>query len=386
MPKDVGFVTMGNAAEMRDVPEIGIGMLGYAFMGKAHANGYKQMPYIFWPPPALPKLVSIAGRSEEPVRTAAARYGFARAVTDWRAVVDDPEVQVFDNCGPNNLHAEPSIAAAEAGKHVICEKPLALSSGDTGAMLAAAERAGVVHAVPFAYRFYSTVRAARARVGDGSTGPIRLLHGTYLQDWLSDDTASTWRVDDGLGGRTRVFGDIGVHWCDLAEFVSGHRIVRLEAQFLTAHPERGPHGARVPVDTEDCVTVTFRTDLGAIGTVVLSQVSTGHKNRLWLSVEGADQSLVFDQENPETLWAGHRDRIEIVPRAAGGPGRYDAVPVGHPQGYQECFTALVRDVHDAIHGNVPDGLPTFADGHRAALLTDAVVRSATTGAPVELAR
>lgn len=352
-------------------------IIGTGFMGDVHARAVRA---------AGGSVACVAGSSPGRAAEAAGRFVAERAVATAAEAITAADVDLVHICTPNASHRELAELAIGAGKHVICEKPLALSSGDTGAMLAAAERAGVVHAVPFAYRFYPTVRAARARVGDGSTGPIRLLHGTYLQDWLSDDTASNWRVDAGLGGRTRVFGDIGVHWCDLAEFVSGHRIVRLEAQFLTAYPERGPHGARVPVDTEDCVTVTFRTDLGAIGTVVLSQVSTGHKNRLWLSVEGADQSLVFDQENPETLWAGHRDRIEIVPRAAGGPGRYDAVPVGHPQGYQECFTALVRDVHDAIHGNVPDGLPTFADGHRAALLTDAVVRSATTGAPVELAR
>ncbi|HEV7205446.1 MAG TPA: Gfo/Idh/MocA family oxidoreductase [Jatrophihabitans sp.] len=350
-------------------------IVGTGFMGDVHARAVRA---------AGGTVACVAGSSAERAEAAAGRFAAERAAASAADAITAADVDLVHICTPNASHRELAELAIAAGKHVICEKPLALSSGDTGALLAAADRAGIVHAVPFAYRFYSTVRTARARVAGGYAGAIRLLHGTYLQDWLRDDTASNWRVDPALGGRTRVFGDIGVHWCDLAEFVSGHCITRLDAQFLTAHPERGPREDRRRVDTEDCVTVTFRTDRGAIGTVVLSQVSTGHKNRLWLSVEGDAQSLVFDQENPETLWAGLHDRVELVPRAAGDPNRYDVVPVGHPQGYQECFTALVRDVHDAIGGAVPDGLPTFADGHRAAVLTDAVVRSATTGTSVDI--
>ncbi|MDQ2786698.1 MAG: Gfo/Idh/MocA family oxidoreductase, partial [Chloroflexota bacterium] len=201
MPTDVGFVTMGDAGEMRDVPEIGIGMLGYAFMGKAHTNGYKQMPYIFWPPPALPKLVSIAGRSETLVRTAAARYGFARATTDWRAVVDDPDVQVFDNCGPNNLHAEPSIAAAEAGKHVICEKPLGRTAHEAKQMLDAVNKAGVKHLCAFNYRFVPAVLHARHLIQSGALGRIYHFRARYLQEWILDPSfPMVWRLQKGIAG------------------------------------------------------------------------------------------------------------------------------------------------------------------------------------------
>ena len=238
----------------------------------------------------------------------------------------------------------------------------------------------MVHAVPFAYRFYGSVREARARIAATPDG-VRIVHGSYLQDWLSRADDTNWRVDPALGGASRAFGDIGVHWCDLVEFVTGHRIAQVNAKLLVLpRPGAGTGG------TEDAAVVQFTTDRGAIGSTVISQVSPGRKNRLWLSVDTADASYQFDQENPDSLWIGGRGHSVVLPRATEdqviGP-RYDLVPTGHPQGYQDCFTHLVRDVHAAIHGAAPDGLPTFADGLRAALLTDAVLQSARTGAWTE---
>lgn len=158
-----------------------------------------------------------------------------------------------------------------------------------------------MNAVPFVYRCYLMARDARARVARGETGELRLLHGTYLQDWLSSPTDSDWRVDPQLGGASRAFADIGVHWCDLIEFVSGHRITRLSARLLTAYPERWLNGKLAPSRTEDAATVQFETDRGAVGTVVISQVSPGRKNRLWFSLDGSEQSLAFDQQEPDLL-------------------------------------------------------------------------------------
>ncbi len=247
--------------------------------------------------------------------------------------------------------------------------------------------------VPFVYRYYPTVREARERVAGGQTGPIRLLHGTYLQDWLLRPDDANWRVDERLGGPSRAFADIGSHWCDLAEFVSGQRIVRLSASLMTAMPERvGATGRRAfeaagdggdgtqRVTTEDAAIVQFETDAGAMGSVVVSQISAGRKNRLWIELDGAEQALAFDQESPETLWCGSRDELRIVrrdPATLSPPAaRLAFLPGGHPQGYADCFDAFVADFYEGVRsGSAPEGMPTFSDGLRAAVITDAVLAS-----------
>jgi predicted dehydrogenase len=266
---------------------------------------------------------------------------------------------------------------------VICEKPLAVDAGEAAELVALAAEAGVTATVPFVYRFYPTVREARSRVADGTAGPVRLLHGSYLQDWLVEDTDDNWRVDAAAGGASRAFADIGVHWCDLVEFVSGHRITRLAARTVVAHPTRGGR----TVTTEDAAVVLFETDQGAAGNLTISQISPGRKNRLWFSVDGATESLTFDQENPETLWIGGREvNRQLLRGTSESPGaaRYTVVPGGHPQGYQDCFDAFVADTYAALRGEAPDGLPTFADGLRAARITEAVLESSRQSAWVEV--
>jgi predicted dehydrogenase len=229
------------------------------------------------------------------------------------------------------------------------------------------------------------VREARARVADGETGALRLLHGSYLQDWLAAAEDDNWRVDPARGGDSRAFGDIGVHWCDLVEFVSGHRIVRLIAEARTVLPAR----RGTEVRTEDAALVLFTTDQGATGSVVVSQVSPGQKNRLQFRLDGADAAVVFDQEAPDALVVDRRDGTLTVPRdpvvLSEDAGRYAVLPPGHPQGYQDAFNAFVADVYQAVAGQPPDGLATFADGRRAAVITEAVLRSARTGSWVEVA-
>ncbi len=248
-------------------------------------------------------------------------------------------------------------------------------------------------AVPFVYRYYPTVREARHRIASGQSGAVHLVHGTYLQDWLLTSEDDNWRVDPVLGGASRAFADIGSHWCDLAEFVTGHRLTRLSARTMTAVPERlrvegreafapgNGDGVARPVSTEDAVVVQFETDGGALGSAVISQISAGRKNRLWLEVDAAGESLAFDQEDAESLWLGRRERSVIVrrdPAALSPPAaRLAVLPPGHPQGYQDCFNLFVADVFAAIAtGTAPDGLPGFADGLRAARITDAVLTSA----------
>jgi predicted dehydrogenase len=256
-----------------------------------------------------------------------------------------------------------------------------------------------VAAVPFVYRFHPVVREARARLAGGA---IHLIHGSYLQDWLASADDYNWRVDSVLGGPSRAFADIGSHWCDLIEFVTGHRIARVSARTITAFAERlaGHAGAfqraagerqRVAVAGEDAVTMMFETDRGAAGTLVVSQISPGRKNRLWFEIDAAGESIAFDQEEPERLWVGARDRQEIVlrdPAQLSAPAaRYATLPAGHAQGYGDAFNAFGADAYAAIRsGAAPDGLPVFHDGLRAARITEAVLASARSRAWEEVPR
>jgi len=351
------------------------GIVGAGFIGEVHARAVRAAGGV---------LAAVAGRDAASSEAAATRLLAGRAAASAEELIDADDVDVVHICTPNHLHAQLAERAIAAGKHVICEKPLTTDLDSSRKLAALAAEAPVVTAVPFVYRFYPTVRDARGRVRRGDVGPLRLLHGSYLQDWLSRPEDGNWRIDAGLGGGSRAFGDIGVHWCDIVEFTTGQRITRLVARTVTV--PRGP-GLTRP-DTEDAAAVMFETDGGAIGSVVVSQVSPGRKNRLWFSLDGAQASLQFDQELPDSLWVGGREQNAVVHRGAesatGDAARYTVVPVGHPQGYVDCFTAFVADVYAAAAGDRPDGLPTFDDGLRAAAVTDAVLTSAAGDGWVEV--
>ena len=356
---------------------------GTGFIGRIHARSALL---------AGAHLAGVAASSPDSARDAATALDADRAFDSAEELVRDPDVDVVHICTPNNLHLPLAEAALAAGKHVICEKPLALDVSGAQQLVEAAANSGLHAAVPFVYRYYPTVREARERVASGETGAVRLLHGTYLQDWLLRPDDSNWRVDEQLGGASRAFADIGSHWCDLAEFVSGHRIVRLSARLLTAVPERVSEGGRHAfasggdggearrVTTEDAAVVQFETDGGAVGSVVVSQVSAGRKNRLWIELDGAEEALAFDQEQPEELWSGRREALTIVRRdpvtLSPAAARFAFLPGGHPQGYADCFDAFVADFYESVRSNsTVEGMPTFSDGLRAAHITDAVLTS-----------
>ena len=358
---------------MADHPRSGI--VGAGFIGEVHARAVRAAGGV---------LAAVAGRDAESSASAAARLLAERAASSAEQLVEADDIDVVHICTPNHLHAPLAERAMAAGKHVICEKPLTTGVDGARRLAARAASAPLVTAVPFVYRFYPAVRDARGRVRRGDTGTLRLVHGSYLQDWLSRPDDHDWRLESALGGGSRAFGDIGVHWCDVVEFTTGHRITRLIARMTTV-----PRGDNRPrPDTEDAATVLFETDLGAIGSVVVSQVSPGRKNRLWFSIDGAHESLQFDQELPDSLWVGAREQNTVVHRggeaSTGDAARYNVVPAGHPQGYLDCFAAFVADVYAAVAGDPPDGLPTFDDGLRAAVITDAVVTSAAGGGWVEV--
>jgi predicted dehydrogenase len=361
-----------------------VAIAGTGFIGAVHARSARL---------AGASLVGVAASTPESARRAAAALGAERAFASADELVRADGVDVVHICTPNHLHVPLAEAALAAGKHVILEKPIAMDADGAQTLAEAAADAAKVAAVPFVYRYYPTVREARERVRAGATGPVRLIHGTYLQDWLLKPTDDNWRVEEQLGGASRAFADIGSHWCDLAEFVSGHRITRLCARTMTALPERikseahaafqalNGNGTARPVGTEDAAIVQFETDRGAVGSTVISQISAGRKNRLWLELDAAEEALAFNQEEPESLWLGRREAVTLIKRdpehLSAAAQRYAVLPPGHPQGYADCFDAFVAEVYDAVaNGAAADGLPVFADGLRAARLTDAVLRSA----------
>ena len=219
--KQVGFVTMGAAAGGKKVKEIGVGMLGYAFMGKAHSNAYEKISYMTWPPPLMPKLVVICGRDEAAVAEAARRFGYESYTTDWKRLVRDDRIQLFDNGAPNNLHAAPTIAAAEAGKHVICEKPLGRDAAESYDIWKRVEKTGVKHMCGFNYRFVPAVRLAREMLEAGELGEIYHFRARYLQEWITDpEFQKVWRLDRKVAG-SGALGDLGAHVIDLARYLVG---------------------------------------------------------------------------------------------------------------------------------------------------------------------
>ena len=356
-----------------------IAIAGTGMIGAVHADAARR---------AGARIVGVSASTAERAKTAAARLGAERSFDSSEELVAAEDVDVVHICTPNDLHGPLVRLALAAGKHVVCEKPLSVDAADADALVELADSSGLVNAVPFVYRYHAMAAEARHRVRSGAIGPVRLLHGHYLQDWLMRPTDDNWRVDASAGGASRAFADIGSHWCDLVEWVTGHRISELTAVTETVHPERAQTGS---VATEDVVHVVFRTDHGATGSVVISQVSPGRKNRLWFEVDGAEHSVSFDQEAPETLLFGGREHTETVIRDPGTlsaeAARLSPVPAGHPLGYRDCFAAFVADVYDAVResastadsaGPTPESAlyPTFADAARTARITDAVLRSA----------
>ncbi|HEV2927534.1 MAG TPA: Gfo/Idh/MocA family oxidoreductase [Propionibacteriaceae bacterium] len=363
-----------------------VAILGAGMIGEVHRRAAQL---------AGATVVGVMASSPERSRAVAADWGVERAYADVDEVAA-ADADVVHICTPNDSHVPYAVTLMEAGKHVLCEKPLGVGLADAQHAYAVAERTGVVNTMPFAYRFHPMAREMRARVHGEEFGAVNLIHGSYLQDWLLDPRATSWRVDPKAGGPSRAFGDIGSHWCDLAEWVTGDRIAQLVATTSITIKQRPAEttatmsAARsdaplVDVQTEDSALILFRTVGDVAGSAVISQLSAGRKNRLWVEVDGMQASAVFDQERPEQLWIGEADGARLLVRdptqGSAEQRRLATLPAGHAQGYAQCFEAYVADSYAAVdaydgRGEVPDGLPTFADGLRAAVICDAMLRSA----------
>jgi predicted dehydrogenase len=305
-------------------------------------------------------------------------------------------------CSPNQSHFGYASAALSAGMHVVCEKPLGISAEEAADLADLAAKSGLVATVPFVYRFHPLIREIRARRIAGEFGEWRVMHGSYLQDWLSSATTSNWRVNASTGGPSRAFADIGSHWCDLVEWVSGEVFEEVVASTRAVHARRPSTSSHIfdatesereettLVETEDVVAAIFRTERDVLTNLTVSQVSLGRKNRLWFELDGANASVAFDQEFADTIWIGGERESRLVQRdpsqGSAEQRRLSFLPPGHTQGYAECFDAFVADSYSAIRSVRPDGLPTFEDGARSARIVSAVLNSARSGEWVKISK
>jgi predicted dehydrogenase len=395
MPDDVGFVTMAGAKASGKAPEVGVGMMGYAFMGKAHSNAFKKIPYMIYPPPAIPKLVAIAGRDRASVQEAAKRYGYDTFYTDWRDLIKDDRVQLFDNGGPNNVHAEPTIAAAKAGKHVLCEKPLARTAQEAAAMLDAVTKAGVKHMVAFNYRYVPAIRQAYDLIQSGQLGEIYHFRAVYLQEWIMDPTfPMVWRLDKKISG-SGALGDLGAHVIDLARFLIGEprRVSAMLKTFIKDRPlPDGSGTGQVTVD--DAFTALFEFENGAMGTLEASRFCAGRKNHQVLEINGSKGSLVFNLERLnelEVFWKDEQPREtrgfhNVLISESYHPFWENWWPQGHMIGWEHTFVHEIAHLLDAIVNNkeiAPYGA-TFDDGYKNAVICDAIAQSSESGRHVEI--
>ena len=376
--------------------KLGMGLVGPGFIAAHHLDAVRRLGDV--------EIMGIAGSSPESAKKRARELNAGRAYANYHDLLADPAVQVVHNTTPNHLHREVSLAALRAGKHVISDKPLASNAPDARELHEAAHHAGVAHVVTFNYRGYPLVQQARAMIAKGELGSAVFVHGCYWQDWLTDDRAYSWRLDPKLGGASSALGDIGSHWCDLAEHVTGARIVAVLADLHTAVPVREAPASspkafagaaksalrrKIKITSEDVASVLLRFGNGARGCFTVGQVLPGHKNDLRLEVNGRLASLAWRQEQPNELWIGHhaqantlltRDPALLEPSARG----YAHLPAGHPEAWADAFGNLIADAYAWIRrggraNTKPAALPTFADGYRNSLLVEAMLKSHAAG-------
>jgi predicted dehydrogenase len=396
MASATGFTTMAAAKADKAAPEIGIGMLGYAFMGKAHTNAYKKIPYMIYPPPAVPRLIAVAGRSEAAAKEAAQRYGYERYYTDWKEMLKNDRIQLFDNGGPNDVHAEPSIAAAQAGMHVLCEKPLARTAQEAATMLAAVTKAGVKHAVMFNYRFVPAIRQAKELIDSGALGQIYHFRAVYLQEWIMPhyQQSMIWRLDKTQAG-SGALGDLGAHIIDLGRFLVGEfkNVSALTRTFIPERPLAGG-GGQGQVTVDDAFVAGVEFENGAIGSVEASRFAAGRKNYNCFEINGEKGSLRFNLERMnelEVFWVGEEPKVtqgfhDVLVSEGYHPFWSNWWPQGHMIGWEHTFVHEITHVLDAIVNNkdVAPYCATFEDGYKNAVICDAILQSAVSGRRVDI--
>ena len=377
---------------MRGLADVGAAVIGTGFIGTVHVEQLRRIGVA---------VQGVLGSTPERGRARADALGVVRAYPSLDALLDDPAVKVVHVTTPNHLHVEQAKAILAAGRHVVCEKPLAMTASESAELVELARSSGLVNAVNFNIRFYPLHQHVREVVAGGGLGDVRFVTGHYFQDWLLHETDWNWRLEPDKGGSLRAVGDIGSHWLDLVTFLTGQQIVEVMADMATFvslrqeptgpvetfSTERSAETVTRPMATEDVATILLRFASGARGALAVSQISPGRKNSLRWEIDGADGAAAWDSETPDHLWLGHRDRPNEIllrnPALMGKAGQAAAaLPGGHVEGFADTFGALFRAIYaDVIAGRPSPNPPyaTFADGHGEMLIGDAIAESARSG-------
>ena len=379
--------------------DIGAAVIGSGFIGEVHVEALRRIGV---------RVAGLLQSSPEGSAVRAAELGLPVGYRSLTELLADDAVQVVHVTSPNALHHAQAKAILAAGRHIVCEKPLAMTSAESAELVELAAASGLVNAVNFNLRFYPLNQHVAGFVADGGLGDVRLVTGHYFQDWLLYDTDWNWRLEKDKGGALRAVGDIGSHWLDLMSYLTGGRVESVMADLTTFIPVRHRPAGRVltfatghptetvpvEIDTEDVATILLRFEGGARGSCAISQLSPGRKNSLTYQIDGAAAAAAWDSEQPEQLWIGHRDQPNELllrnPALMNAAGRTAArLPGGHVEGFADTFGAAFR----AIYADVIAGAPTstrpyanFADGHEEMLVGDAVLESSRTGRWVDVAR
>jgi predicted dehydrogenase len=379
--------------------DIGAAVIGTGFIGTVHVEQLRRIGV---------DVRGVLGSTPERGAARAEALSVRHAYRDLDEILADPAVHVVHVTSPNHLHVPQASAILAAGKHVVCEKPLAMTAAESAGLVAEAEASGLVNAVNFNIRFYPLHQHMREAIAAGQLGDVRFVTGHYFQDWLLHETDWNWRLDPSQGGALRAVGDIGSHWLDLMAFVTGQPIVSVMADlatFVTARQEptgpvetfstdRSANTVTRPMGTEDTATLLLRFANGARGSVAVSQISAGRKNSLQWEIDGSQSAVWWDSETPDHLWLGHRDRPNELlmrnPALMGEAGRAAAaLPGGHVEGFADTFGSLFRAIYGDVLLGRPNADPPYADfaaGHDEMLVNDAIARSAAEARWVDVAR
>ena len=384
---------------MARASDIGSAVIGTGFIGTVHVEALRRIGV---------QVLGILEDTPEHGVARAAELGVPRAYVSLGELLADDRVRAVHVTSPNHLHYQQVREILAAGRHVVCEKPLAMTSAESAELVALSASSGLVNAVNFNIRFYPLNQHLAGEIAAGALGEVRLVTGHYLQDWLALDTDWNWRLEPGRGGALRAVGDIGSHFLDLVMFLTGHRVVSVMADLATFIPtRREPSGPVLTfsteratetvvreIATEDAATILLRFDNGARGLVAISQVSHGRKNSLRYEIDGSAAAASWDSEQPDQLWIGHRERANEVllrnPALMNAAGRSAArLPGGHVEGFGDTFPAHFAAVYADIAAGRPPERPayaTFADGHDEMLVGDAIAESARSRRWVDVLR
>ena len=370
---------------------IKVGLIGTGYIGVVHLEMLRRLGGV--------EVVAVADPNEDLARRTAERFGVPRVYADAAALIADREVEVVHDCAPNNAHFEINAATIRAGKEVLSEKPLALDSKESGELVALAESHGTLTAIDFCYRYYPVVQEAAARARRGDLGVVRAFAGHFLQDWLLFETDYSWRLDPTVAGRANVVADLGSHWCDLVQFVTGQKIVEVMAELHTCVPKRlKPKGGvlsfgaerageteEVAITLDDYAALFLKLENGARGNFTTCQAAAGRKVDLEIQVFGSKESYAWSHVHPNALWIGHREKANEVFYESSllqeeGTRRYATLPTGHPMGYHDAVFNLFRDFYEAVAAKregKPEraACPDFRTGHEMMGIVDAAVES-----------